>query len=149
LLELRCIFRYKVYLLKLLNVLFCSSFLIYCSIDLSNSFLKVLVAGEDCFGFILLIFNSIVYVIRKVGFELIKGFISEVSSDEHYLYLSWAELEYVKMYVYITLDQEGPELMLVSMIDIRSVNLKWGMVCTSDVSLRVVQSGCDWYVNLM
>jgi hypothetical protein len=130
-------------LVKLLNVSFYSSFLIYCSIDLSDGFLKVLIAGEDCFGLILLIFNSIVYVIRKIEFKLIEGSISKVSDSEHYLHLGRAELGYVKMYVHIILGQEGSELTSVSMVDIRSVDLKQGMVCTSNVSPRVVRPGCS------
>jgi hypothetical protein len=128
---------------KLLNVLFCSSFLIYCSIDLSDSFLEVLVAEEDCFDFTLLIFNSVVYVIRKVGFEPIEGSIPEVSGGEHHLRLSRAELGYVEMYVHVTLGQEGPEFVSVSMVGIRSVDLERGMVCTSNASSRVVRPGCD------
>jgi hypothetical protein len=35
-----------------------------------------------------------------------------------------AELKYIEMYIYVTLGQEGSKLILVSMIDIRSVDLE-------------------------
>jgi hypothetical protein len=122
---------------------FYSTFLIYYSIDLLNSFLKVLITEEDYFYFILSILNSIINVIYKVEFKLIKDFISKISNSKHYLYLSYIELKYIKVYIYITLSQEGPKLTLVSMIDIRNIDLKEGIVCVSNISLRVVRPECN------